>query len=275
MGIVMLLEIWGKKLHGSAYIAHSTETSVLFVMALVFCVLGINSTRRLKFSVNFSNQNLDSKLLIVTFFITVTFLAACILLNIAFLLSTAFNDDEQQCLKLHLFTVLLELIQVMVQNFFINDLFYRCCHDKSYQEKKPGRPMIALLSAVNFSLWMIYSFQAKHNNILLSVNSNYVKASELQSLFIYISVSLPMVMLYRYHSSVCLAIEYIRVYEDEVTRYESMLRGVPHTKTLPFGSKWEIVEPHLSDSLSDNVMTREFRTRALSEPAINWVQPLI
>ncbi|VDQ17616.1 unnamed protein product [Trichobilharzia regenti] len=77
-----------------------------------------------------------------------------------------------------------------------------------------------------------------------------------------------MVMLYRYHSSVCLAIEYIRVYEDEVTRYESMLRGVPHTKTLPFGSKWEIVESQFSDSLSDDKLTKATRSRALSEPAI-------
>ncbi|CAH8876201.1 unnamed protein product [Trichobilharzia szidati] len=269
MGIVMLLEIWGKKFHGNAYIAHSTETSILFIMALIFCVSGICSTRRLKFSVNFSNQNLDSKLLIVTFFMTVSFLVACAVLNIIFLLNKASSDvQQQQRLKLHLFTVLLELVQVTVQNYFINDLFYRCCHDKSYQECKPGRAMIALLSAINFSLWMIYSFQAKHNNILLSFNSEHLEKNEVQSLFIYISVALPMVMLYRYHSSVCLAIEYIRVYEDEVTRYESMLRGVPHTKTLPFGSKWEIVDSQFSDSLSDDKLAKATRSRALSEPAI-------
>ncbi|CAH8657250.1 hypothetical protein MS3_00003131 [Schistosoma haematobium] len=268
MGVVMLLEIWGKKIHNYVYIVHSTETSILFIIALIFCVIGIWNTRKLKFSVNFSNQNLDSKLLIVTFFITVTFLVACILLNIAFLLGNGFNNNEQQCLKLHLFSALLELIQVTVQNFFINDLFYRCCHDASYQQRKPGRAMIALLSAINFSLWTIYSFQAKHNNILLSVNKNYVQTSELQSLFIYINVALPMVMLYRYHSSVCLAIEYIRVYEDEITRYESMLRGVPHTKLLPFGSKWEVIESqHPNYSLPANLLTAP-RTRALSEPVV-------
>ncbi|KAK4476096.1 hypothetical protein MN116_001318 [Schistosoma mekongi] len=268
MGVVMLLEIWGKTFHNYIYIAHSTETSILFIIALIFCVIGIFNTRRLKFSVNFSNQNLDSKLLIVTFFITVTFLVACILLNVAFLLHNGFNDNEQQCLKLHLFSALLELIQVMVQNFFINDLFYRCCHDTSYQQSKPGRAMIALLSAINFSLWMIYSFQAKHNNILLSVNKNYVKTSELQSLFIYINVALPMVMLYRYHSSVCLAIEYIRVYEDEITRYESMLRGVGHTKLLPFGSKWEVIESQDSNYYSQTNSLTVPRTRALSEPTV-------
>ncbi|CAH8642226.1 unnamed protein product [Schistosoma curassoni] len=109
---------------------------------------------------------------------------------------------------------------------------------------------------------------AKHNNILLSVNKNYVQTSELQSLFIYINVALPMVMLYRYHSSVCLAIEYIRVYEDEITRYESMLRGVPHTKLLPFGSKWEVIESqHPNYSLPANLLTVP-RTRALSEPVV-------
>ncbi|CAH8571033.1 unnamed protein product [Schistosoma turkestanicum] len=268
MGVVMLLEIWGKKFHDYIYIAHSTETSILFIIALIFCVSGIWSTRKLKFSVNFSNQNLDSKLLIVTFFITVTFLVACILLNIAFLLGNGFNHHEQQCLKLHLFSAFLELIQVTVQNFFINDLFYRCCHDTSYQQRKPGRAMIALLSAINFSLWMIYSFQAKHNNILLSVKKYFVQTSELQSLFIYINVALPMVMLYRYHSSVCLAIEYIRVYEDEITRYESMLRGVPHTKLLPFGSKWEITESQHSNYLSPANSLTLPRHRALSEPVV-------
>ncbi|TNN05447.1 otopetrin-2-like isoform X1 isoform 2 [Schistosoma japonicum] len=159
MGVVMLLEIWGKTFHNYIYIAHSTETSILFIIALIFCVIGIFNTRKLKFS-------------------------------------------------------------------------------------------------------------AKHNNILLSVNKNYVKTSELQSLFIYINVALPMVMLYRYHSSVCLAIEYIRVYEDEITRYESMLRGVGHTKLLPFGSKWEVIESQDSNYYSQTNLLAVPRTRALSEPAV-------
>ncbi|KAF5404167.1 hypothetical protein PHET_02257 [Paragonimus heterotremus] len=47
----------------------------------------------------------------------------------------------------------------------------------------------------------------------------------------FITVILPMVMLFRYHSSVCLAIAFVRIYEDEVTRYESILRWVKEGTT--------------------------------------------
>ncbi|VEL19682.1 unnamed protein product, partial [Protopolystoma xenopodis] len=66
----------------------------------------------------------------------------------------------------------------------------------------------------------------KHNDILYNVGlSNQINqnAQIVQNLFLY--ATLPMAILFRYHSSVCLAICFTRLYEDEVSRFESMLRG--------------------------------------------------
>ncbi|KAF8569259.1 hypothetical protein P879_00978 [Paragonimus westermani] len=73
--------------------------------------------------------------------------------------------------------------------------------------------------------------QVKHNDVLFKVSGKYFEESRLQALHMFITVILPMVMLFRYHSSVCLAIAFVRIYEDEVTRYESILRWVKEGTT--------------------------------------------
>lgn len=153
------MEIISKKLHNQGLIVHLTETSVLFVISCIFCSLGIINTKKLKFAVNFANQNMDGKLLMVTFFLTVIYLVACLVMTLVYLIYVDLPKMLRNCMFVQLIKVFLELIQVMIQTYFIMDAFYRCCHDKVLENEKPGQCMIALLSAINFSLWMIYSFQ--------------------------------------------------------------------------------------------------------------------
>ncbi|KAF6775364.1 hypothetical protein AHF37_04776 [Paragonimus kellicotti] len=266
--IILVLETTGKSIDQYRKIVHLSEISVIHIINLGLSLAGIIFVRKLKFSVNYAKNALDEKLLLVTFFLTVTFLAASTVLSIAYLSIGNLGSKMTAIFAAHLTSILLELMQVIVQTYFIHDMFYRCCHHEVYQHTKPGRAVIIILSAMNFSLWMIYSFQVKNNSILFKQTAESVEASGLQGLTIFIRVVLPMVMLFRYHSSVCLAISAVRIYEDEVARYESMLRWVKQGTTREFLQKqsfdfrriWETGESSLPNTTKNVQLSFEDQT---------------
>ncbi|KAG5442744.1 hypothetical protein CSKR_104256 [Clonorchis sinensis] len=234
LAVILVLENAGSVIDRFRNIIHLTEFSLIQFTALVLSIAGLVLIRNLKFSVNFAKNSLDEKLLLVTFFLSLNFFVVCIVMCIVLLRNGNLNSSEMKYMAAQLVALLLELIEVLVQTYFIHDMFYRCCHHEEYQRRKPGRTLIVLLSALNFSLWMIYSFQVKHNDILFSKTGYLLEKLKLQGQQIFVTVMLPMVMLFRYHSSVCLAISFVRTYEDEVTRYESMLRWVKQGTTKDF-----------------------------------------
>ncbi|TGZ63402.1 hypothetical protein CRM22_006938 [Opisthorchis felineus] len=234
LAVILVLENAGTVIDRFRNIIHLTEFSLIQFTALVLSIAGLVLIRNLKFSVNFAKNSLDEKLLLVTFFLSLNFFVVCIVMCIVLLRNGNLNSSEMKYMAAQLVALLLELIEVLVQTYFIHDMFYRCCHHEEYQRRKPGRTLIVLLSALNFSLWMIYSFQVKHNDILFSKTGYLLEKLKLQGQQIFVTVMLPMVMLFRYHSSVCLAISFVRTYEDEVTRYESMLRWVKQGTTKDF-----------------------------------------
>ncbi|KAF6775365.1 hypothetical protein AHF37_04777 [Paragonimus kellicotti] len=113
-----------------------------------------------------------------------------------------------------------------------------------------------------------YQTPVKNNSILFKQTTESVEASGLQGLTIFIRVVLPMVMLFRYHSSVCLAISAVRIYEDEVARYESMLRWVKQGTTREFLQKqsfdfrriWETGESSLPNTTKNVQLSFEDQT---------------
>ncbi|CAL8089967.1 unnamed protein product [Calicophoron daubneyi] len=246
LGLIFFLETIGHGADSYRSILHLSEITTLHTVALGMSIIGLVLLKRLKFSVSFTQNGLDENLLLITFFLTVNFFMASIVLCGGYLYSGILNEEESSYYSAELASVALELVQVIVQTYFIHDSFYRCCHDEHYRKTKPGRIVIALLSAVNFSLWMIYSFQVKHNDVIFRFESKLHDSVHQQGLHIFIMVVLPMVMLFRYHSSVCLAMAFTRIYEDEVTRYELMLRwvkkdtskGFLQTQNTCFGTSW-------------------------------------
>ncbi|TPP43958.1 hypothetical protein FGIG_04231 [Fasciola gigantica] len=280
--IVLYLETAG---HGIDYhrpIWHLTETILLFICALILSVAGIVTVRKLKFSVNFAKNSLDEKLLLVTFFLTVNFFVACCVLCVAYLTSGLLTEKEMYKMAAQLVNLIMELIQIMVQTYLIHDMFYRCCHHESYWKTRPGRGIIAILSAINFCLWMIYSFQTKHNDVLLTLSAKLYQKAEQRGLHMFIVVMLPMVMLFRYHSSVCLAVSFERVYEDEVTRYESMLRWIKqdttkeflHSQKLALEPRWDTELEMPSQISKADSQGPGTRPRASSHPALKCLSTI-
>ncbi|KAF8569260.1 hypothetical protein P879_00979 [Paragonimus westermani] len=159
LAVIVLLETAGGRIDHIRTIVHLIEMGIIHLAALSLCVVGIRLVRPLKFTVNFAKNSIDEKLLLVTFFIKIQFLTASIVLCILYLSYEMSSRKAVVIMSVQLAGIVAELFQVVVQTYFIHDMFYRCCHQECFQRNKPGKSSIILLAAFNFSLWMIYSFQ--------------------------------------------------------------------------------------------------------------------
>ncbi len=55
----------------------------------------------------------------------------------------------------------LELLEVVLQTYLIQDCFRRCSEEEVQQRLKPGRQMIAVLLGINLAGWVVKSFQVR------------------------------------------------------------------------------------------------------------------
>lgn len=135
-------------------------------------------------------------------------------------------------------------------------------------------------------LFFVYAhhapLQTKHNDVLLTLSANLYQTAEQRGLHMFIIVMLPMVMLFRYHSSVCLAISFERIYEDEVTRYESMLRWIKqdttkeflHSQKLALEPRWDTEIEMPSQVSKCESQGQGVRQRAASQPVLKCASVL-
>ncbi|KAM3968294.1 proton channel OtopLc [Aphomia sociella] len=93
------------------------------------------------------------------------------------------------------------IIQVFIQTPFIMDGLRRCSNSKKLRRKKPGRELVMFLLIVNVGMWLFNTFSYKSPDSLDERYTYYGKV--LWSILGHIS--LPLIMFYRFHSSVCFA----------------------------------------------------------------------
>ncbi|XP_076339774.1 proton channel OtopLc-like [Tachypleus tridentatus] len=100
------------------------------------------------------------------------------------------------------------VIQVVVQTLFIVDGLRRCSNSSELQFKKPGRELVTFLIICNLSMWIINTFEHK---IIEPYNKHNSYFDELG--FIVTQTTHPLMLFYRFHSSVCLADVWKSAYE--------------------------------------------------------------
>ncbi|KAJ2950694.1 hypothetical protein O0L34_g8954 [Tuta absoluta] len=93
------------------------------------------------------------------------------------------------------------VIQVLVQTPLIMDALRRCSNAKKLRRRKPARELIMFLLISNVGMWFFYTFSFKSPESLDERYEFYGK--ELWTILGH--VSLPLIMFYRFHSSVCFA----------------------------------------------------------------------
>ncbi|CAL1288444.1 unnamed protein product [Larinioides sclopetarius] len=99
--------------------------------------------------------------------------------------------------------------QVILQTPFIIDGLRRCSKSQSLRYKKPGREVVTFLIVCNLATWLINTFEAK------SVESHYgLNAFFGEFVWMFVThTCLPLMLFYRFHSSVCLADIWKSAYE--------------------------------------------------------------
>lgn len=112
---------------------------------------------------------------------------------------------------LNMSIVIAQLAQILVQTPFIIDGLRRCANAAHLRRTKPGRELITFLTIANVSLWLFYTF---------SVKTNYT-GDERYEFYGYTiwnilnHISLPLIMFYRFHASVCLVDMWRHSYEPQ------------------------------------------------------------
>ncbi|XP_055685215.1 proton channel OtopLc-like isoform X2 [Lutzomyia longipalpis] len=110
---------------------------------------------------------------------------------------------------LNICIILSQLIQILIQTPFIIDGMRRCSNAAINRRKKPGRELITFLTIANVSLWIYYTFSVKteYTGDERYAFYGYTLWSILNHL------SLPLIMFYRFHASVCLVDIWRHAYE--------------------------------------------------------------
>lgn len=128
---------------------------------------------------------------------------------------------------------LLQLLQVMIQTPFIIDGLRRCSNAQNLRKHKPGRELITFLTIANVTLWIFLTFSVKTTYTGDQRYDSYIFNATilLKLLFWFVCprydfygytlfnilnhISLPLIMFYRFHSSVCLVDMWRHSYEPE------------------------------------------------------------
>ncbi|XP_075972823.1 proton channel OtopLc-like [Anticarsia gemmatalis] len=93
------------------------------------------------------------------------------------------------------------VIQVVIQTPLIMDGLRRCSNSKKLRRRKPGREILMFLLIANVAMWIFYTFSYKSPESLDERYAFYGKVAWT----ILGHVSLPLIMFFRFHSSVCFA----------------------------------------------------------------------
>ena len=103
---------------------------------------------------------------------------------------------------------LLAFLQGSIQTVFILDGQRRCAEHDDHLTRKPGRALVTFLLLCNLSLWVINTFEVSK-----------VEAAPIHSDFygflpwkIISHLCMPMLIFFRFHSSVCLSDIWINAY---------------------------------------------------------------
>uniref|UniRef100_A0A0X3PRV1 Otopetrin n=1 Tax=Schistocephalus solidus TaxID=70667 RepID=A0A0X3PRV1_SCHSO len=198
-----------------------TEEMFLNCMGICVTLAAFLKIRHLKFTIPSQQSNTDEFQLYIAFFFTVNYLVATVALTSYLQRNNDSPHKLQDLLMGRLALDLLELLEVILQTYLIQDCFRRCSEEEFQRNTKPGRQMIAILLGINLAGWVVKSFQLKEADILYSMTDSTPYA------WVLIAIAMPVYLFYRYHCTVCLSQAFTILYEDETHRFEVLWRQNP------------------------------------------------
>lgn len=106
---------------------------------------------------------------------------------------------------------LLTIAQVMIQSPFIVDGLRRCANGSQVRLRKPGRELVIFALILNVTLWILNTFELKSVEVYHAPHHYF---GEFTSMIIN-HATLPIMLFYRFHSSVCLSNIWKYAYEKD------------------------------------------------------------
>uniref|UniRef100_A0A5K4F7D3 Otopetrin n=1 Tax=Schistosoma mansoni TaxID=6183 RepID=A0A5K4F7D3_SCHMA len=177
--VLFLIHGRNKSKQLASYIYQNSKLT-LSTISLLACIMGIIQTNQLKFHRLKQSENFEYNLL------TIGLIAL-----------------------LYLIKCTLEICQALIQFFFIVETSRRkvCCLNQS--RIKPGRSIIVFLLICNLALWLVNTFEVRSAETQLSLYRQYFGVRT-WSIITYCFI--PLIIFFRFHSTVCLAELWTKLY---------------------------------------------------------------
>ncbi|VDO07877.1 unnamed protein product [Rodentolepis nana] len=258
-----------------------SEEMFLNCMGIFVSLASFFKLRHLKFTIASRQSVIDEFVLYIAFFFSANYLVATVALTSYFNRVTD-NKIHKDLLMGRLALNMLELVEVLLQTYLIQDCFRRCSEEEFQQRIKPGRQMIAVLLGINLAGWVVKSFQLKEADILYNITVR----DEIAYGWVLIAITMPVFLFYRYHCTVCLSQAFTMLYEDETRRFEALWRQNPiylsnllsHTCLTVceeggdhFHARENLNSPRLSSKQLNEMLHRKFSTQSFQQ--IEYMMP--
>ena len=196
----------------ASYIFYLTNLGLVLLSGVGVGLSGYH-IHRLRFHV-FAEGWLDATLLVVALFG---------LLTQSFLLMVSSSDrissGNHPLSYLSLFSALLDLLQSIFQTAFILDGLRRCALSRDQARRKPGRAAVTFLLVCNLALWVQATFLVRETDSAMIHQEYYGQlAWDIIS-----HLCSPLVIFYRFHSTVCLSDIWVHAYHYRPQPYRPKL----------------------------------------------------
>ena len=197
--------VFGSK-PGGAFTAslmfYVTEITLL-ILACTLVIVGFLKLQQLRFSLQADdNCTLDDRLLVISLF-------GLFIFNVFLVVSSVANIDEVGLIAiLSLVSAVLAFLQSAKQTVFIIDGLRRRAVTERQASRKPGRTLVTFLLLCNLSLWVVNILEVKKvESVDMHVGYyGYLPWS------IITHVCVPMLIFFRFHSTVCLSDIWVHAY---------------------------------------------------------------
>lgn len=213
------------------YIFHIQElilTSILF-FGTIYCYfifttkltlkshIGASTSCQNNGSKNIGSRKSDSRLDSIHLKIDSTLL----ILPIPFyLFSTVLSVSSELALGpnwVRIFLLALTTFSIVLQSIFIIDAFDRRLTNRLIlTNRKPGREIVTLLIITNLTSWIVYTFEFKAvETLFFTTETNYYGST---TAFVLSHATLPLMLFYKFHASVCLA----EIWKNSYSNYKQV-----------------------------------------------------
>lgn len=124
--------------------------------------------------------------------------------------------QEDHILLLNTISGSIGITQALLQAIFITDGMQKISVSEQQRKEKPGRGTISFLLVANVAAWVFKSFQEKS----LAIQEEKAVFGDIAWPLI-LDITLPLLLFFRFHSSICLADMWHSVYEPEESVIET------------------------------------------------------